>query len=374
MKRKAIQLLFLVLGICYQLKAQLPNEVITDKISLNSTDSGIFGFSIVNTNYMRNTEYFSRIEEGRTLFGYQLQPKFTYQPAPNVKIEAGTWIRHDFGGNNPFTEVLPTFSVKAKKNYMEMIFGTLEGALSHGILEPMFDINSVINNRIENGFQFKVETNKRFLDIWINWENFIQPNEFNKERFTAGFHSKQIWKIAEKSNLTPYFQLMASHQGGQIDADTISPFMMQFNAAVGLKISKQINGNKSVYLDIAYLHYQETSDSKIYPQKTGNGLMANAGLRQGATDFIFSYWNGTDFIAPRGTNFYQSRGNVDASYYEKNRQLLFFRIIHNKTLFKSPIIASARFEPVYDLNNEIFDYSYSLYLVYRGDFKFNKKH
>jgi hypothetical protein len=374
MKRKAMQLLFLVLGVCYQLKAQLPNEVITDKISINSTDSGIFGFSLMNTNYMRNTEYFSPIEEGRTLFGYQLQPKFTYQPAPNVKIEAGTLIRHDFGGNNPFTEVLPTFSIKAKKNNMEMIFGTLEGALSHGILEPMLDINSVINNRIENGFQFKVESQKRFLDIWINWENFIQPNEFDKERFTAGIHSKRTWKIAEKSSLTPYFQLMASHQGGQIDTDTIDPFMMQFNAAFGLKVSKQLNDHKSVYADIAYLLYNETSDSKIYPQKTGNGFMANAGVKQGATDFIFSYWNGTDFIAPRGTNFYQSKGNVDASYYEKNRQLLFFRIIHNKALFKSPITASARFEPVYDLNNEILDFSYSLYLVYRGDFKFHKKH
>ena len=137
-------------------------------------------------------------------------------------------------------------------------------------------------------------------------------------------------------------------------------------------VARSRNLNKNIYLDLAYLLYQETSDSKMYPKKDGNGIMANIGYHHKATDFMFSYWNGNDFIAPRGTTIYQSKGTVDAKYYESNRQLLFFRVIHNKALFQSPIIASARFEPVYDLNNGIFDFSYSLYLVYRGDFKFKK--
>jgi hypothetical protein len=373
MKWNATLLFFVGVSLFFQTKAQLPNEVLQDKITIQATDSGRIGFSLINTNYLRNTEYFSPIEEGRTLFGYQLQPKFSYQPAPNLKLEAGVWIRHDFGGNNPFTAVLPTFSIKARKNNMEMTFGTLEGALSHGILEPMLNINSVIQNRIENGFQFKFDNNKRFIDVWINWENFIEPNEFDKERFTAGIHNKRTWNINNKISLTPYFQFIASHQGGQIDSDSLNPFMMQFNGAIGLKILKEFSANKNAYLDFAYLLYQETSDSKVYPQQSGNGLMANAGYKYRATDFIMGYWNGNDFIAPRGTNYYQSKGTVDASYYEKNRQLLFFRVIHNKALFNSPIIASARFEPVYDLNNQIFDFSYSLYLVYRGNFRLGKK-
>jgi len=51
-----------------------------DKIELNAADSGRFSFGMRNTNYMRNTEYFNPIEEGRTLFGYQLQPSISYQP------------------------------------------------------------------------------------------------------------------------------------------------------------------------------------------------------------------------------------------------------------------------------------------------------
>jgi len=351
--------------------AQLPNEVLTDKIDLVQTDSGKFGFSFINTNYMRNTEYFNPIEEGRTLFGYQLQPKFTYQPSANIKLEAGVWLRHDFGGNNPFTTAIPTFSMKAKKGYSELIFGTLEGALSHGMLEPIFNINSVIDRRIENGFQYKINRQKIKLDTWINWENYLEPNEFDKERFTAGIHARLNLLENEKNKINTYYQMMVSHQGGQIDTDTLDPFMMQINQALGLVFVRKLGtNNRAIFLDVAALNYQETSDSKVYPSKSGMGYMANLRWQVGANNFQLSYWNAQNFIAPRGTYLYQSASTVDAKNYEVNRQLLFFRFIHNKALFNSPIIASARIEPVYDLNNGIFDFSYSLYLVYRGTWRF----
>ncbi|OYU97676.1 MAG: hypothetical protein CFE21_05130 [Bacteroidetes bacterium B1(2017)] len=362
-----------ILASFIQVNAQISNEVLEDKILVNAKDSGLFGFSLLNTNYMRNTEYFNPIEEGRTLFGYQLQPKFTYQPSANIAIEAGVWLRHDFGGNNPYTTALPTFSVKATQGNMQLVFGTLQGSLSHGMLEPMMNINSIIDKRIENGFQFKYTPKKFYLETWINWENFIQPNEFNKERFTAGINSKVYLKKSEDESLNLYYQFMASHQGGQIDSDTIDPFMMQFNQALGIRYTRKMAPKFSVLLDAAYLNYTETSDSKVNPFTNGMGVFANAGITYSKTDFMFSYWNATNFIAPRGTYIYQSHSTVDSKNYEENRQLIFFRIIHNKPLFNSPITASARFEPVYDLNNGIFDFSYSLYLVYRGDWHFGKK-
>jgi hypothetical protein len=353
--------------------AQVPNEVLVDKMDLVQADSGRFGFSIYNTNYMRNTEYFNPIEEGRTLFGYQVQPSLFYQVNSVVKIEAGLWLRHDFGGNNPYTSAVPTFRLKAANAYSEIIFGTLEGALSHGMLEPMMNINSVIENRIENGFQYKLNLKKIKLDTWINWENFITQNEFDKERFTAGVNGKFALVDKPQGKLYAYYQLMVSHQGGQIDTDTISPFMMQINQAIGLTFERKLGVKDRVLVfDIALLNYNETSDSKMYPETKGNGFMGNVLLRLGANNFQLSYWNAQNFIAPRGTSIYQSVSTYDPLVYEKNRQLLFVRFIHNKALFHSPIVASARVEPVYDLNNGIFDFSYSLYLVYRGNWSFKK--
>ncbi len=352
--------------------AQLPNQLLSDKISLSELDSARFGFSISNTNYMRNTEYFNPIEEGRTLFGYQLHPKLSYQPTKNIKLETGIWLRHDFGGANGFTEAIPTFSLKAKGKNNELIFGTLEGALSHGILEPMMDINSAIYKRIENGFQYKFHSKISWLDTWINWEKFIEPKEFAKEKFTAGIHYRGRINLSESTKITSYFQFMASHQGGQIDTDTINPFLMQFNAALGLKFQHNLSEKNSIYLDMAYLGYNETSDSKIYPKNAGNGVMGNLGLKLDQTDLMISYWQGSNFIAPRGTSIYQSSSTIGPKNYEENRQLVFVRFIQNKALFHSPVMASIRFEPVIDLKNGIFDFSYSLYLVYKGDWKFGK--
>lgn len=354
--------------------AQVLNETLVDKVDLVQTDSGNFGFTLYNTNYMRNTEYFNPIEEGRTLFGYQIQPSFYYKVNNFVKIEAGIWVRHDFGGNNPFTLAHPTFRLKATNKYSELIFGTLEGALSHGILEPMMNISSVIENRLENGFQYKLKLKKIKLDSWINWENFIQKNEFDKERFTAGLHPRFVLLEKPKRQLECYYQMMVSHQGGQIDIDTISPFMMQINQAIGISYERKFEKNKrSLVLDFALLNYNETSASNMFPALKGNGFLGNVLLKLGSNNLQISYWNAEDFIAPRGTYIYQSISTYDPLKYEQRRELLFFRFIHNNALFKSPIMASARIEPVYDLKNGIFDFSYSLYLVYKGNWKFKKQ-
>ncbi len=355
--------------------AQLPNTLLYDKIELNAADSGRFSFGMRNTNYMRNTEYFNPIEEGRTLFGYQLQPSISYQPSKTSILQLGAWFRHDFGGTQPFTKVIPTFSLKVLGKKSEIIFGTLEGALSHGMLEPLLDINKLIENRIENGFQYKLNGKRIGLDTWINWENFIEPNAFDKERFTMGVNSKlALSNHSDIENFHAYYQMMLSHQGGQIDRDTIQPFLMFYNGAVGVKLNTPIHASVNALVDISVLHFKELSESNIFNAKEGNAFYANAGLGFGNNTILASYWLSSDYNAPRGTSLYQSRSTVDSKNYQKDRQLVFLRFIHNNKLFKSPINASARFEPVYDINNGILDFSYSLYLVYHIQSPLRPKH
>lgn len=361
--------LFLLL----QAMAQLPNESLSDSSAWVQPEGKPFGFSLNNTNYLRNTEYFNAIEEGRTLFGYQLHPRISYRAHPAIKLETGVWLRHDFGGNNPFTTALPTFSLRAKGTYSELIFGTLDGALSHGLLEPMLDINAVITQRIENGFQFKLKRGALKADNWINWQNYIEPGAFDKERFTAGVNwNLRVYENAH-ARLETYYMATVFHQGGQIDTDTIQPFLMQVNDAVGLKFKRKLSEKVNWFVDASLLRYIETSDSKIYPQKNGLAYFANAGFCNNGFTSMLSYWQGNHFISPGGTQIYQSRSSVDAANYQANRQLLFMRFIYNKALYQSPVMASARFEPIYDLNAKLFDFSFSLYLSYRVNYWFGSK-
>lgn len=351
--------------------AQLDNTYLQDKIDVNSKDSNQIGISLNAFNYMRNTEYYSKIEVGRTLFGYQLNPSLYYQVNPNIKLQAGVFLRNDFGAENTYTAIAPTFTLKAQKNNFSMLFGTLEGALSHRIIEPMFDISRLIENRLENGFQVKYNSQRTFFDTWINWEKFIERGSPYKEQLTTGssfqfdvFDSKlknKDWKIVFIS------QFMLSHQGGQIDKDTVNQLYVKINAAAGLRISKSFSNQfiKEIRLEPYYLLYKENSSSGM-PFDNGNATYFNAFVDTKYLGFMLSYWNSQNFIAPRGTAIYQCQSIDNPSYFSPNykRELLFLRILYEKPLYEN-LYMTVRLEPFYNFRSSSLDYSYSFYLSYK---------
>lgn len=355
--------------------AQLDNSLISNKITLNTSDSNTWGVTVNNFNYLRNTEYFNDIEVGRTLFGYQLNPSLFIQPNSRMKLQAGVFVQSDFGGNPGYNKVLPTFSLKittGKNNAGRFIFGTLEGALAHRLIEPLFDINTAITNRIENGAQYKIETAKHFGDVWINWERFIERGSPFKEQFTAGFSFQH--KLFEHSNglyaSLPY-QFLAHHRGGQIDTDS-SNMTMQFNGAIGLQIGQVTKGWIDEWRIESYnTFYLENTNSGYFPYREGNGMYSNLFIRKGGLGMMASFWRGDKWMAPRGTNIFSSVSLDKPGYTEPIRQLIFVRFLYNKSLADGLNI-SARFEPVYGIKSSLLDFSYSLYLSYKLDQCFGK--
>jgi hypothetical protein len=354
--------------------AQIDNRFISDRIEVNQRDTNSWGLSVNSFNYMRNTEYFNDIELGRTLFGYQLNPSLFVQPNDHVKLQAGVFVRSDFGGQPTYTKILPTFSLKIQNRNTSFIFGTLEGALAHRMYEPLFDINSAIERRIENGFQLKHESTKSFFDLWINWERFIERGSPYKEQFTAGLNFTPDIYNGNGWKLRLPLQGTAFHRGGQIDTDT-SNMLMVFNGAIGFQALKFISTDRffrELHLDLASVHYMENTNSGFMPYRNGQGILANATLyTKLRLDLMVTYWNADSYIAPRGTSIYQSVSLDKPGLTEKNRQLLFVRFLYQKPLANNLNI-SARFEPVYDLNNSIFDFSYSLYLTYNLNRSFGR--
>ncbi len=353
--------------------AQIDNTFLRDEISVSEKDSNAFGTSFSVFSYMRNTEYFNNVEQGRTLFGYQLQPKLFYQSNQHVKLEAGVYLRNDFGGINPYTQAIPTFTLKIKNNHFSFLFGTLEGALCHRLIEPMYNIESVITKRIENGAQIKYDGPKQFFDAWINWENFIERGSSSKEILTAGISNlTTLYSSQNGFSIAVPLQLTIHHHGGQITTDT-GNLTVQLNAAAGLRLSKKYTNQfiNELRLDGYFTSYNETSNSGAFPFRNGNGYYANALIKSKIIDMMFSYWNGNNYLAPRGSYIYQSQSVDVPLYTEKNRELLFVRLMREQPLFGN-LFLTARFEPVYDMKNKLFDYSYSLYLSFKKDINFKK--
>ena len=364
--------------------AQINNKALSDEIHINPNDSGKLGLTVTNFNYLRNTEYFNNIELGRTLFGTQLHPRLSYQPNGQTTLQAGVFLQQDFGAISNHTRVLPTFSIKLKSNnnQREFIFGTLEGALSHQLIEPLFDINSAILRRVENGAQFKLNTKNIWLDTWINWERFIDRGAPHKEQFTAGTNAHLVLyqtKTNETKVLNPngiefeqqqthhllksIIQFTAHHRGGQIDKDT-SNMVMQFDGAAGLSYQFITPNNYSFKTEVYAVLYQENTNSKFYPYRNGNGLLAHVLMAKNGFSVNPTYWLGNGFIADRGTTLYQSVSLDKSGYTEKMRELLFIRFIYGKKVAPH-LFLNVRFEPYYDVRNSLMEFSYSVYLSYK---------
>jgi hypothetical protein len=364
--------------------AQINNTTLSDEIHINPNDSGKFVVTVSNFNYLRNTEYFNNIELGRTLFGTQLHPRLSYQPNAQTTLQAGVFLQQDFGAVPSLTLVLPTFSVKlkSKNNQRAFIFGTLEGALAHQLIEPLFDINSAILRRVENGAQFKINTKNIWFDTWINWERFIDRGSPHKEQFTAGINTHLVLyqtktneskalnpngmnvAVAQTHHLfKPIFQFTAHHRGGQIDKDT-SNMVMQFNGAAGLSYQFITPNNYSFKTEIYGVLYQENTNSGFYPYRTGNGLLAHVLVAKNGFSINPTYWLGNSFIADRGTSLYQSVSLDKPGYTEKMRELLFVRFIYGKKVAPD-LSLNVRFEPYYDVRSSLMEFSYSVYLSYK---------
>jgi hypothetical protein len=355
--------------------SQLPNEALYREYKLKAIDSNTLKFEFHNTNYFRNTEYFNQTEEGRTLFGNHLHPQLSFQQGATLKILGGLWLRQDFGGQQPFTQVLPTFTLKLQKELdagtFSTLFGSLEGGMSHQLLEPIYDINRAIINPIEYGIQAKFNNKSHWFDGWLNWEKFIEPGDPFKEKLSGGVHYR--FTRGNTTKFIAYNQTLIYHEAGQIDTDTITPFQVLINEAIGLRLE---HGNKDAwlyYLELSGLLFNDATFSGLFPYKNGNGILAQVGTAFKGNYFALNYWNGNNYVAPRGTSIYQSISTVDSANYQSNRQLVFLRLINNFPVFNSSVQASFRFEPFIDLNSKRIDYSGSVYLVFAIDKLFKPK-
>lgn len=377
-----------VLGLClltWQAQAQLPNAMFNDSLQVKPPDAHKLYFGFRNLNYFKNNEYFGKIADGYTLFGYQLNPKLIYFPSENLRVEAGAFIWKDFG-NEKYTKILPTFSLKYQRDSLSFVFGNLEGSLQHGLIEPLYDFEKIMLDRLENGVQFAYKHRRAKVETWVDWQRMLYPAGKYQEEISGGLASEiyllrnNAWRIGVPLQATVF------HRGGQIDS-VDKPLTSILNGSVGLAVTRRLQPSgfwRAVSANVAQVYYDNFSFEKQLPFSKGKGLYANISVDTKPFTLMLSYWNGDSYLSTRGGALYQSvqqawRG--DAFYKlsgqalpplsslatEKNREIVMLRLLHESKLLKC-VYFSARFEPFYDLNNKKFEFSHGLYVTYRQNF------
>ena len=351
--------------------AQIDNSHLYEKYPLGLQYRKNLYADIDILGYARNNEYFGKTVSGYTLFGYQFKPEVCFYPLENIRLGLGGFFQRDFGDDG-IQYTIPVFSITYRTDSLKIIFGTLEGTLTHQIIEPLFGFERVITDRIEEGFQVKWYRRAFYLDTWLDWQNMIRKGDEELEEFIYGLRFKPVLFRKRNMIFELDWQMILRHRGGQIDNTNLEEVLVG-SSAVGFSFTTdfpQAGLISQIRSDNYYLLTKGSENAFVIDFNNGYGIYLNVNITMRNFQVMGSYWYADDFIAPAGGEIYQSISinYPEEGYYEKIRQLLFLRCMWQKEI-GGGLSLGIRYEPFYDFVNNAFDSSQGLYLRYRGDFK-----
>lgn len=347
--------------------AQLDNRAFEQRMTVEPADSNKLFLGINMLGFAKDNEFFDTTVEGYTLFGYQLNPYLSYNISKNVRLDAGVYVQKDFG-NDEYSTVKPTLSLKIRNNNFNFIFGTLEGSIHHRLIEPLYDFERTLNNRLENGAQVTwIKDNDLFLDAWIDWQKMIYANSTDPERFTAGVSfNKTLFRFGSMHVDLPV-QLVASHQGGQIDT-VDNEVITRFNMAGGLIFEGTNTGFINSWGVKAYATSFNTNATIPTFNQDGVGFYINPYVKTkiGLT-VMGSYWYGDRFLSIQGSPLFTSVNDQYPMRVDKVRELIMLRFLYDLKVAEG-LTLTARAEPFYDTYADEIEYSFGLYLSFSERF------
>ena len=354
----------LLLLSCVRASAQIDYPLFRNKTEIIPADSEKLSLNISNLNYIYNTEYFGNIPLSGTLFGYQLIPEIQYQPNSRFLIKGGIYLQKEFGRNG-YTTIAPAFSVKYKAIHSSYILGTLDRNANHGYVEPIYDYKLLINERLENGFQFFVDTRPYEHDFFINWRRAIHLGDPFKEEFDIGYVAKFNIITRDKFEMKIPLQLLYTHKGGQIDSNS-TPLTSIVNDAMGVSLKFNLGNHflRTVVTDNYYVNYKDISGNKVQPFNEGNAYLSHLLLKFKYFDLDLRYWNSQGFINPRGNSLFSSVSEKYIGLVEKHRHLLLASLIYDTNIFHNGNF-DFRFSPYKDFGEKKIEYSYEMYFSYQ---------
>lgn len=356
--------LILLIVISQYAHAQFSNSAFFSSYKLYA-DSNLLSLKISNTNFLKNNEYFNKIVQGYTLIGFHLQPRLVYQPASKVRIEGGIHLQK-YSGLNQFTQVRPVFTVNYQPfRWLNLVMGTLYGALNHRMAEPLFDFERHYTQNVENGLQVLISHDLIHSDLWLTWEKFIFRHSEYQEEFVFGNSTRlNVLNKSRKVILQVPVQFLFAHKGGQglnMPDHHIETLM---NVAYGVSFGVRTNKKfiSEITLNGLLTHYRDLSPLKYLKYDNGYAFYPYINVEGKFLEICAAYWDARHFIAPRGEAMYQCVSSEDSVYKENHRKLLTMKLGLKYEIIKG-IDLGARFEGYYCLNKKHFDFSYSLYLV-----------
>ncbi|MDA3904454.1 MAG: hypothetical protein PF484_00095 [Bacteroidales bacterium] len=347
----------------------LPQSFSSIEFLCDTCDRDI-SFRFESTSFLKNNEYFNDFSKGYTGIGFFAKPTIEYYLTKNTKATAGIYLLK-YSGIDNFTQTIPIFSIQHKltKN-LELVFGSIYGALNHQIEEPVFRFDRYYQNNVEYGVQLLYNSSIIESDLWLNWEKFIFTSSPYQEEFVFGNNTQLKVYQSNKLNIYLPIQLLISHKGGQIDSSP-DPVASIVNGMTGINLNYKINKTNKLGFEPLIFIYQGWGlpDSGINSQafKSGKALYFKINYKNKNFDSMLGYWSSDKFIAPRGEYLFQSVSDWNNTFSQDKRKLITAKIEIMKSVSKSvKLILKA--DAYYDVMNLDFAHSVGLYFVINESF------
>lgn len=308
------------------LRAQFEDRLYRTDYRPDPARTGELRLGLENLSFFQDNEFTGAVMPGYTLPGLWLQPKLTFQPLDNIRLELGLHALIYHGAyeypNYSYRDIaswkgahfqhgahlLPYFRVQVQMRRLQLVLGSLYRGSNHLLAEPIYSPELNLTADPETGFQLLWDAPRFHLDAWVNWESFIFRQDVHNEAFTVGL-SARVKYNAPGAPVHVYTPLQATiqHRGGEIDeVQQSTPVSTLMNAGVGLGIEGNTHRRllRQVFAEAYLLGYYQ-QNGNLWPLGHGYAAYAQAGVRLGTNWQVRGgYFYGKDFISLLGLPYF----------------------------------------------------------------------
>ena len=296
---------------------------------VDSAQSKTLGIELEALAFFKDNEFDGNVQRGYSLPGVRLQPRLTYTPIDEIKLELGLhatiysgankypcYVFHDIAkwkGDQyqPGAHLLPFFRATARFKAITLAVGHIYGGATHGFVEPMYNPELIMTDDPEMGFQMIVDTRRWHSDLWMNWQSYIFEESNHQEAFAVGWTQNiNVWKRTIEDGKTHSLgipiQLLIQHRGGEQDNSGLGVQTIA-NGALGLAYEYQAPANRIVtgIQAEAMAMYCFQQSGSLWPFNSGPALWAKASV-----DFMrdlrvtAGFFSAKDFCSLYGSQYF----------------------------------------------------------------------
>lgn len=302
---------------------------------VDSTKTRTLGVEVDALAFFKDNEFDGNVQSGYSLPGVRLQPRLTYTPIDEIKMELGLHATIYSGANKypcyafhdiatwkgdqyqSGAHILPFFRATARFSNITLAVGNIYGGATHGLVEPLYNPELIMTEDPEMGVQMIVDTKRWHSDLWLNWQSYIFKESSHQEAFSVGWtQSINLWKHTSESvshRLDLPIQLTIQHRGGEQDNTRLGVQTIG-NGALGVAYEYRNDRNRifnGIHTEAMALYCVQQS-GHLWPFNGGPAAWAKASV-----DLIrdlritAGYFFAKDFCSLYGNQYY---GTLSTKY------------------------------------------------------------